>query len=189
MRHKYETRGLVLARTHLGEANTFVTLLTSDLGLVHARAQSLRKSGAKLAPALATLTESDVMLVRGKEGWRVTGAVLRESWFVRFAHAQTRLRVARVSSLFLRLVAGETQDAELFPVMRGFFQALTELPEETHEAAEILVVLRTLALLGLDTGEIPGGMTEFALPVLRKIHEDRTAYVARINTGIAASGL
>ncbi|MHB0865561.1 MAG: DNA repair protein RecO [Minisyncoccota bacterium] len=189
MRHKYETRGLVLARIHLGEANTFVTLLTPDLGLVHARAQSLRKSGAKLASALATLVESDVMLVRGKEGWRVTGAVLGENWFVRFARRETRVRVARVTSLFLRMVAGETQDAELFPIMKSFFEALVELPEDAHEAAEILAVLRILAVLGLDTGEIPGGMTAFALPMLQTIREDRAAYVARINTGIAASGL
>ena len=186
MRHKYETRGLILARTHAGEANTFVTIITSDLGLVHGRAQSLRKPGAKLAAALATLAESEVTLVRGKEGWRVTGAVLGENWFGRFPNLETRTRIARVSGLFLRLVAGETQDAELFPIMRGFLEALAQLPVEHHEAAEILAVLRTLAVLGLDTGEIPGGTTDFTAPALASVLADRAAYVARINIGIEA---
>lgn len=184
MRHKYETLGLVLARTHVGEANTFVTLITADLGLVHARVQSLRKPGAKLASALVTLAESEVVLVRGKDGWRVTGAVLVENWFARLANREAHARVARVSGLFLRLVVGETQEAELFTIMRGFLEALAQLPEENHEAVEILAVLRTLAVLGLDTGEIPSGANAFAA-----ILDDRTAYVARINTGIAASGL
>ena len=80
MRHKYETRGIVLSRSPVGEASSFVTLLTSELGLVRALAQSVRRPGAKLAPALATLAESSVVLVRGKEGWRLAGAVLEESW-------------------------------------------------------------------------------------------------------------
>jgi len=90
----------VLARAHTGEATTFLTLLTPDLGLVYARAQSLRKPGAKLASSLATLTESSVVLVRGKDGWRVTGAVLEENWFVRFAERRVeRDALARLGSL------------------------------------------------------------------------------------------
>lgn len=188
MRHKYETHGLVLARAHSGEANTFVTLLTGELGLVHARAQGLRKPGAKLASALATLAESEVVLVRGKEGWRLTGAVLEENWFARLG-ATARERVARVCGLLLRLVAGESQDVELYPVVRGFLDALATLPEDTHEAAEVLVVLRALAALGLDRGDIPGQSSDFTPPLLAGVLADRKAYIARINTGITASGL
>lgn len=189
MRHKYETQGIVLARTHVGEANTFLTLLTPDLGLVQARAQSLRKSGAKLAAALTTLAESSMVLVRGKEGWRVTGAVLEENWFMRLEHTQVRARAVRVSGLVLRLVAGEAQDSELFPIIKGFLTALTELPEDTHEAIEVLAVLRTLATLGLDNGAISDDVSAYTTPLLTEILKNRPSYIARINTGIVASGL
>ncbi len=189
MRSKYETRALVLARAHAGEANTFVTLLTPDLGLVYARAQSLRKTGAKLAHALATLAESEVVLVRGKEGWRIAGAVLVENWFVRLTSPDTRAAAARVSGLVLRLVAGEAQDTRLFPIMRSFLEALAERPADPPEAAEALAVLRILAVLGLDSGDIPGEVSDFSPPLLAGVALDRAEYVARINTGIAASGL
>ena len=76
MRHKYETRAVVLFRSPVGETSAFVVLLTSELGLVRTLSQGVRKSGAKLAHALTTFAESDVVLVRGKDGWRLSGAVL-----------------------------------------------------------------------------------------------------------------
>lgn len=189
MRHKYETRSIVLARSALGESNTFVTLLTPELGLVRARAQGLRRPGAKLAAALTTYAESDVVLVRGREGWRLAGAVLGENWFKQLQNTAARRRAARVSGLLLRLVAGEAHDPALFSVMHGFFGALSELPENVHEAAEMLVAIRMLATLGLDVGPIPGDASEFTTPLLVTIAEDRANYIARINHGIDASGL
>jgi len=189
MRHKYETRGIVLAHSPLGEANALVTFLTSELGLVRARAQGVRKSGAKLAAALVTFTESDVLLVHGREGWRLAGAFLTENWFARLARAAARERAARVSGLLVRLVAGETQDQVLFTIMRGFFGALSECPDEAHESAEVLAALRILAALGLDAGEIPGDAADFTPSALAEIRAARTGYIARVNHGIEASGL
>ncbi|MBI4088611.1 recombination protein O N-terminal domain-containing protein [Candidatus Kaiserbacteria bacterium] len=197
MRHKYETHGIVLARLPLGEANASITLLTRELGVVRARAQGVRARGAKLAPALATFAESSLVLVRGREGWRLAGAVLEENWFKRLARAAPRRRAARVSGLLLRLVAGEAHDPALFSIMRGFFEALAALPlsknfdteEDMHEAAEVLAALRILKTLGLDVGKIPGAPAEFTRTALATVVQHAPAYIQRINHGIAASGL
>lgn len=188
MRHKYETRGIVLSRTPVGETNALITFITPDLGLVRASAQGVRRSGAKLASSLATFAESSVVLVRGRENWRVVGAVLEKNWFT---HMQTdsRVRAARVSNLLLRLVVGEAYDPALFLITTGFFKALTELPEDVRDAAEVLAVLRILAVLGFDTGEIPGEAYLFTQPLLAAVIKDRKNYVARINNGITASEL
>lgn len=188
MRHKYNTRGIILSRSPIGEGNVLVTVLTPELGLVRARAQSVRVPGAKLAAALTTLTESSLILVRGREGWRVTGATLEVNWFSRLPHI-SRERVARVSGLLLRLVAGEEPDTSLFPIMRGYLEALATQPEELHESAEVLAVLRVLAALGLDTGETPGELSEFTPAILAAVSANRAVYIARINAGISASGL
>lgn len=189
MRHKYETRGIVLSRTSIGEANTLVALITQEIGLVRARAQGVRKSGAKLASALVTCAESEVTLVRGKEGWRIAGAVLKENWFYRLENSVSRARAARLSGLLLRMVAGEARDHVLFPIMNGFFEALATLPEDTHESVEALAALRILSALGLDGGGVDGTGSEFSPVLLAEIAKDRTHYITRINRGIAASGL
>ena len=189
MRHKYETRGIVLSRTPVGEASSFITLITPELGLVRVLAQSVRKPGAKLAAALATFVESSVVLVHGRDGWRLAGAVFEESWFARLRDADAHKRAGRVSGLLLRLVAGEAQDTALFPIVKGFLEALAELPPENHEDIEILAALRILSALGLDTGEPSDDTSAFTPDVLATIAKDRTGYVSRINRGIEASGL
>lgn len=189
MRHKYETRCIVLSRSPLGEANAFVTLLTPDLGLVRAQAQGIRKPGAKLAAAFTTFAESDVVLVRGKDSWRVAGAVLVGNWSRQMSLAETRSRAVRISGLLLRLVAGEAYDPELFAIIREFFQALASFPEEMNESAEILAALRILAALGFDKGGIPEYKSAFTQLSLNEILKNRTSYISRINHGIEASGL
>ncbi|MEJ0053636.1 MAG: recombination protein O N-terminal domain-containing protein [bacterium] len=186
MRHKYGTSAIVLARAPLSEDSALVTLLTTDLGLVRARAQGLRKPGAKLAAALQTLSESEVILVRGKDAWRLSGAVLSQNRFQAMPHG-ARLRAARVSGLILRLVAGESADPALYAVFSGFLEALASRPESEHDAAECLAALRILRALGLDAGaEAPGA---FGSAELAAISANRSSVVSRINRGLTASGL
>ena len=169
--------------------NANITLLTPDFGLVYARAQGVRRSGAKLASALATFAESELILVRGTEQWRIVGAVLNHNWIFQIPNQQARARAVRVCGFLLRLLAGETRDAGLFGILHGFFEALSVLPEDKHEAAEALAVLRILAALGLDTGEISGTMSEYTSSIIADSIKNRAQYITRINRGIAASGL
>jgi len=179
MRPKYVTPAIVLGRTPHGEANALVTLLTADFGLVRARAQGLRKSGAKLAGALRTLAELDASLLYGKEGWRLSGASLIED---HFSHLTTvsRARAGRISTLLLRLVRGETTEPELFFAMKDLLASLPGEDEEVQDALECRTALRIVSALGLDAGDIPE---------VEEVRACRKDVIARINNGIAASGL
>jgi DNA repair protein RecO len=196
MRHKYATPAIVLSRTPLSEASSLVTLLTSDVGLVRARAQGVRKPGAKMAGALQTLVECDVMLLRGKEGWRLAGALHTTDWFRKLSRP-ARLRAGRIASLLLRLVHGETSDASttFYTIFIQYLDVLSELSDsETDEvladAAECLVALRILRALGVDAGMIPGELVGGYTPdIFESVIENRADFIARINRGIAASGL
>lgn len=179
MRPKYVTPAIVLARTPHGEANALVTLLTADFGLIRARAQGLRKSGAKLASALTTLSELDASLLYGKEGWRLSGASLVDDHFSHLTSV-SRARAGRISSLLLRLVRGESAEPELFFAMKDLLTSLKGEDEETQDALECRTALRIVSALGLDAGEIPA---------LEEVRACRKDIVLRINTGIAASGL
>ncbi len=189
MRHKYETRGVVLARTPTGETHALLALLTKDLGLLWARAAGVRRPSGKLAASLVTFAESDLVLVRGKEGWRVVGAVLVENWFRRIGEPDARRCAARVAGLALRLSPCETPDVALMPLMQSFFSSLAHGDATSLEGAELIVVAGMLAALGLDDGADELGSTSFSPQYLARAAGERERYISRINRGIAASGL
>jgi recombinational DNA repair protein (RecF pathway) len=209
MRHKYATPAIVLGRTALAEASATVVLLTPEVGLIRARAQGVRKPGAKMASALQTFVESDVLLLRAKDGWRLAGALYTNDWFAGLKGRPARLRAGRIASLLQRLVHTNTiafastdavdTSTALYTIFMQFLETLTQLSllsardaeEETFaEAAEILAALRILHVLGVDAGEIPGELTGgFDTEILQKIIDGRSDFLSRVNRGIAASGL
>jgi DNA repair protein RecO len=188
MRPKYSTRGIVLSRYPAGEANASLAILTHDFGLVRARVQGVRKPGAKMAPALQTLSEADLMLVRGKDGWRLSGAVLHENWF-RTLSATQRACAGRVASLILRLVGGESADPSIYSAFSEFLAALANLSNERMESAEILVALRIIRALGLDAGELAQDALSYDERTLAALSGNRRDFILRVNQGIKASGL
>jgi recombinational DNA repair protein (RecF pathway) len=175
MRHKYSTSGIVLARTPLSEASSLVTLLTPDVGLIRARAQGLRKPGAKMAGSLQTLMESEVMLLRGKEGWRLVGALRSRDWFGELIRP-ARMRAGRIASLLLRLLSGESADPIVFSIFIQFLRSLENIQslagdevDAMQDSAECLAALRILHILGVDAGEIPGEVSgEYAPDTLQE---------------------
>lgn len=182
MRHKYSTRAFVLGRVPVREVGLLVVLLTPEFGLIRARAEGLRRPGAKLAHALQTFCESDVTLVRGRDGWRVTGALLIENWFLRLSTPAAD-RVGRIAGLMLRLVHGEVNEPALFARFSSFIAVLPDMPEDIQDAHECVAALGILAALGLDAGVLPETPTQALTPDVR--HD----LVRRINAGITASGL
>jgi recombinational DNA repair protein (RecF pathway) len=188
MRPKYPSRGIVLARHATGEANVSLSMLTPEFGLVRARAQGVRKPGAKLAPALQTLTECEAVLVRGKDGWRLSGAVLADNW-ARKLPAAARARAGRIAALILRLVRGETSDPTIFFVFTDFLASLLVLPEDQQELAEVVAALAILNDLGLDDGEVPERALAFSPDALAALAPTRRDLILRVNRGLTASGL
>lgn len=163
-------------------------LLTEDFGLIRARSQGARKLGAKMSAGLQTLSSSDITLLRGRDGWRMAGAVPEVNW-ARELNREGRLRAARVLELADRLIRGEHEDADLFAVLDGFLRALPEHSSADQDALETLAVVRLLHALGLDAGDIYGELRDFSGTAIAGAREARAPLITRINRGIAASGL
>lgn len=188
MRHKYSTTALVLGRFPNGEVSTKVALLTPDFGLIRAHAQGLRKPGAKMACALQTFSTADITLIRAKDGWRLTGAILNCN-FAQILPTASKKRAARVTSLAERLTYGEQTEPHLYPMVLSFIETLPSLTEEEQDAAECLAALRILSALGHDAGDIPGDVLVFQKEALHTVMSERKAFISRINNGIQLSGM
>lgn len=162
------------------------TLLTRDFGLLLARAEGVRRSGAKLSHALQTLSQSELILVKGKEGWRVTGALLKDDCFGTLSR-DARLRASRVSGLLQRLFGKEIPDPRVYTDFLAFMEALREADEDTQDALETLMAIRLLSHLGVEaSSSVPSGFGESSLAFAK---ENRKELIGRINRSISISGL
>lgn len=141
-----------------------------------------------MSAGLLTLAEAEVTLLRGKDGWRLAGTILKEDWAHKLPK-EARMRAARVLALADRLMRGESTDPSLFMIATRYLSALAELPEDVHDAAESIAALRILAALGLDAGEGYDDIGDYSTETMTQAKADRSALISRINRGIAASGL
>ncbi len=148
---KHTTEALVLSSWNSGEANRVYTLLTPDLGKVHARAHGVREMKSRHRHALQTLSHVDVSLVRGKTGWKVTNVVSRHSFWTLLASDKEKLALlSRVAGLTRRLVAGEGGSHSVFDIFSGLALSLAKGTYTKQELAyaEITTLLRLLHTLG-----------------------------------------
>ena len=149
--HVYQSKVFVLGGTNIGDANKFIDLFTRDLGLIRGVARSVRAERSKLRYSLQPYTLGNVSLVRGREVWRVTGAVEDYSAYHKFKGEREKLALLyNVTSLLKRLLQGEEKNEYLFDTLISFVEYLevTSLVKEDLKAIEYLTVLRILYSLG-----------------------------------------
>ena len=147
----YTTECIVLGSSNFSEANKYIYLFTKDIGLVRAMARSVREEKSKLRFNLQDFSRGYVTLVRGREVWRITGALEKYSVYEEFKYNKEKLFIiARILNLLQRLIHGEEKNEYLFAsLVHGFdFIRLNAVEKENAKNFEYLSVLRLLYSLG-----------------------------------------
>jgi DNA repair protein RecO len=191
MHEKHITEGLVLGKRAIGEANTFVFILTEELGLVRAKAISARREGSKLRYGLEPLSLGRYSFVRGKQEWRLTGVDALSRELCTTTPAQRR-RLGQVSRLLLRLVLGAERSRELYQAVREGFVTLSRI-EKDADSVECVLVLRILAHLGY-LPELPAlapfvESNTFTPELAAEAQASRKLLIKLINDSLQATGL
>jgi DNA repair protein RecO (recombination protein O) len=192
--HKiYVTEGVVLGKRGVGEANTLISILTQELGLVRASAKSARLERSKLRYGLETLTLARFSLVRGKHEWRLTG-VEKSSRDCMPPTPARRAQAGRAVKLVLRLVQGEEPTAALYQsVVEGLASLAQAANDADAEALECVLVLRILSHLGYlpQRPELAPFIEEsfFSLELAAAAARSRSLLVRTINESLGATGL
>lgn len=183
----YVSEGVVLGKRLLGESNVLVTILTKDLGLVHAKAQSARKEESKLRYGLEALTQAKFSFVRGKHEWKLTGVEHVSHGFIA-PEAARRQSTGRVARLLLRLIHGEEQNTALYTTVVEGLEALTRGVD-----VEAVLVLRILTHLGYlpQTPELEPFIKKdfFSIELSQEVAASRAFLIRSINDSLHATGL
>ncbi|HEY4501608.1 MAG TPA: DNA repair protein RecO [Candidatus Paceibacterota bacterium] len=191
--HKiHVTDGVVLGKRGAGEANTLVSILTEELGLVRAKATSARVEGSKLRYGLETLTHARYCLVRGKYEWKLTG-VEGVSHALKGEERDRRVRSGKIAKLLLRLVNGEEPVPALYKtVIEGLGAIAGAATPADAEAVEVVLVLRILSHLGYlpHTQALAQFIEgEYSVELAAQALKSRATLVRAINESLIATGL
>ncbi|MBP9771492.1 MAG: recombination protein O N-terminal domain-containing protein [Candidatus Pacebacteria bacterium] len=193
---KHHTRAFILASHDSGEADKVFALLTPDFGKVYAKAHGVREHHARHKASLQSLSEAQVSLVRGKNGWRITNVSPARSLYKDLANDRAKLSVlVRVLKLVRRLVAGEGNAEKVFAIISAFSDAITkDVDTETLSSAETLTVLRLLSVLGylkqnagLDSFII--NVEDLSKETLSTFHTHKREAVKALNESLEATHL
>ncbi|MFC1721391.1 DNA repair protein RecO [Patescibacteria group bacterium] len=80
MTRSYKTKGIVIRRYNVGEADRLLDIYTPTLGKIKIKARGVRRTQSKLAGHLEIFSETDLVLVPGKSADIVTGARAINFW-------------------------------------------------------------------------------------------------------------
>jgi DNA repair protein RecO (recombination protein O) len=185
---KYHTQGVILKSFDSGEADRGYQIFTRDLGLIYAKAQSVRELRSKLRFGLQEFTVAELSFVRAKETWRITHAHAQHN--VLGSILQQRDKVAllrRMMRLLRRLLQGEEKDMALYDIVSKalLFLGQRSFSKEDLLNFEVLIVLRLLKQLGY-LGENRRFGYILAAPYINDMHVSeagriRSRAVAEIN--------
>lgn len=170
----YSTRGFILGSAPSGEAGKTYFIYTEQFGLIRAHAQGVRHLKSKLRYNLLDYSLVTLSLVRGKEFWRITGAVAGAGQVAPAGRDLSKAR-ARVLNLVRRLVQGEERNDDLFSALLELFAREEGSLEEKEGILgfETRVLARCLATLGyVDLSSVEGmGQREMVFAINKALKE------------------
>lgn len=144
----YTTEAIILHRVSTGEADNTLWLLTDALGLLVARAQSARKSNAKMRGHLQLFSLVRVSLVRGKYVWRITGTESGSMHSPRSLRTEALSTFARIATFVRRMtLADALSTSELFDMIKTARHELAT-EESDAERLELETIAKVLVHLG-----------------------------------------
>lgn len=143
-----KTKGIIIKRINLGEADKILTILTADRGKIRVIAKGMRKSGSRLGGFLELFRYNEYVLAEGRNLDLVTGASTIES-FRQISLNLPRLGLAYYVAELIDKLVEETQDADgIFNLTHSIFKELNrhKLPINLLKS---FFELNLLGILGL----------------------------------------
>lgn len=144
----YTTDALVIGNANHLTADRFIVLFTREAGLVYARAVSVRRERSKLRYGLQDFSLVRASLVRGKQGWRITGAECANNLYFSATDRRIRGALLRVLKLVRRLVRGEEAHNALYDILVDGLAVLAVCRDGEIARGERILALRILSALG-----------------------------------------
>lgn len=122
----YKTKGIIIRKRDLSEADRLLTVYTKDFGKILAKAKAVKKSQAKLKGHLELFLYSDLMFAEGRSLDIVTGAETINSFSSLHNDLSSLAAAYCLSELIDRLIAGPEPDENVWRLILSSFEGLNQ---------------------------------------------------------------
>lgn len=152
---KFNTKGIVLARTNYGEADRIITFLTPDNGKVKVIAKGVRKQKSKLAGGIELFSISDIGVFVGRSEINTLASSRLLKHYGSIVKDLARSDVAYELIKILNKATEENPEEAYFNLLKQGFEAL----DDKNIAPQLVHVWFSAQLLKL-AGHSPNLQTE-----------------------------
>lgn len=142
----YQVEAVIIKKTKLGEADSILTMYTSQRGKIQGFAKSLRKPKSKLAGHLELLTHSQVSLARGRNLDTITGSQTISSFLPLKSDLDLGAYALYATELINQFTAEHIENLSLFQLLVGTLERLCG--EGDRETLMRYFEIRLLDLVG-----------------------------------------
>jgi DNA repair protein RecO len=190
--HIHTTEGIVLKRFP-DDTDCFYIIFTRELGLVRCYAQGVRKIDSKLRFGLQEYCILDVSFVRGKGGWRITGALPISSLYTESAGEANIKVICNIISVIVRLVSGEEKNENLYESLVSGFRQISKSEKDNLKLYELLCIFRVMYFLGyIDKSGFPDALIStdcFDKETIDYVRDNEKNILTLVNKAIKESQL
>ncbi len=128
----YRTKGYVIKKTDLREADQLFTLYTQDFGKIDILGRAIRKIKSKLRPGAEILNYSEIEFIQGKGYKTLTDAVLINK-FKDFKNDDQKARTAfRIAETLDQMIKAPEPDREIWQLLNDSFKKIDSLEIVYH---------------------------------------------------------
>ena len=138
----YKTQGIIIKRSHFGEANLLLDIYTKEYGKIQAVARSARKAKGKLKGHLEVFLLTDLILAYGKNVDTITNSAVKETFLNFRNNLKISLGAYYVLELVNRITIQHHKDERVFELLKKELYFLDHLAKKVdvnkHSVLEII---------------------------------------------------
>lgn len=153
MHHVYRSRAIIISDYDFKDYDKDFLMLTEKFGLIRGRAQGIRRMSSKMRYSLQPFSLTDIALVRGKYGFRITNSNIQKNFFYENKDFGFVRMISKIFNLLKRLIQGDDFSEQTFKIFKetiDFYDSLEkkDRTENLLKSLEIITVLKILFYLG-----------------------------------------
>lgn len=124
----FKTKGIVLRRTNLGEADRILTILTEKYGLIRAVAKGVRKTLSHLAGHLEPFCVADFLIAEGRNLDIIAGADVKKCHLTLRGNLESTQTAFYLAEIIDRMLPEREKHPEIFELLDETLEHLNSAP-------------------------------------------------------------